>query len=319
MTCWKTLPVYVVLLSEDYHVAFANKFFRERFGESHGRRCYEYLFHRAEPCENCETFKVFKTRAPHHWEWTGPDGRNYDIHDFPFTDTDGATLVLEMGIDITERKKAEAALQSLNEALEQRVTERTTALAESEARLATVFRTSPTGIFIVRSADGLFLDVNAAYLRIIGYPAEEVLGHTSVELNLWVKPEDRDRIVSMIREQGRVDRFEVQFRRKSGEIVDLLASALSLPWGGESCILGTLTDISARKQAEAALRKSDATLRGILDATQESIWLFSPERSHTSWGIRWRWRALSGRPAKLSASISARSCLRNWPSRVWHA
>ena len=47
----ETLPVYVVLLTRDYHVAFANRFFRERFGESHGKRCFEYLFGRSEPCE----------------------------------------------------------------------------------------------------------------------------------------------------------------------------------------------------------------------------------------------------------------------------
>ncbi len=106
----ETLPVYVVLLSEDYQVPFANRFFRERFGESMGRPCFEYLFHRSEPCENCETYKVLKTKRPHRWEWTGPDGRNYDIYDFPFTDVGGSPLILEMGIDITERKRAEEAL-----------------------------------------------------------------------------------------------------------------------------------------------------------------------------------------------------------------
>ena len=105
------LPAYVVLLSPDYHVPFANRYFREHFGESHGRRCYEYLFNRTEPCESCETFTVLKTREPHHWEWTGPDGHNYDISDFPFTDIDGSTLIMEMGIDVTERKQAETALR----------------------------------------------------------------------------------------------------------------------------------------------------------------------------------------------------------------
>ena len=105
------LPAYLVLLTQDYHVAFANRFFRERFGEDCGQRCFEYLFGLTEPCENCETYKVLKTGAPHHWEWTGPDDRNYDIYDFPFKDTDGSLLIMEFGIDITERKKAEEQLK----------------------------------------------------------------------------------------------------------------------------------------------------------------------------------------------------------------
>jgi signal transduction histidine kinase len=60
---------------------------------------------------------VLKTNAPHHWEWTGPDGRIYDIFDFPFTDTDGSLLIMEMGIDITERKHAEEALRKLSSEL----------------------------------------------------------------------------------------------------------------------------------------------------------------------------------------------------------
>lgn len=111
------LPAYVVLLGMDYRVPFANRFFEERFGKSGGKRCYEYLFKRTEPCENCETFKVLKTGQPHHWEWLGPDGRNYDIHDFPFTDLDGSPLILEMGLDITQRKHAEAELKKATEQL----------------------------------------------------------------------------------------------------------------------------------------------------------------------------------------------------------
>lgn len=104
----ETLPAYVILLTQDYHVAFDNHFFRTRFGNHEGRKCYEYLFNRKEPCENCETYKVFTNGGlPHNWEWTGPDGNTYDIYDYIFTDTDGSRLILEMGIDITARKEAE--------------------------------------------------------------------------------------------------------------------------------------------------------------------------------------------------------------------
>lgn len=129
------LPAYLILLSPDYKVPFANRYFEDRFGKSDGRRCYEYLFKREEPCENCETFKVFETNLPHRWEWVGPDGRNYDIYDFPFTDIDGSQLIMEMGIDITERKRAESELQNLNQELEKRVAERTAELRSSKDRM----------------------------------------------------------------------------------------------------------------------------------------------------------------------------------------
>jgi PAS domain S-box-containing protein len=111
------LPAYVVLLTPDHHVPFANRVFRELFGESRGRRCFEYLFGRGEPCEICETYTVTKTKAPHHWEWTGPDGRIYGVYDYPFTDTDGSPLILEMGIDITERKETQRRTEATNSLL----------------------------------------------------------------------------------------------------------------------------------------------------------------------------------------------------------
>jgi len=121
----ETLPSYVALLTPDYHVPFANKYFRENFGESNGKRCYDFLFHRTEPCEICETFRVLKTMSPHSWEWTGPNAKTYDVYDFPFKDTDGSTLIMEMGIDITERKKADEEYRKLNSELEERVKHRT--------------------------------------------------------------------------------------------------------------------------------------------------------------------------------------------------
>jgi signal transduction histidine kinase len=109
------LPVYVILLNTDYQVLFANRYFREHFGEANGRQCFSYLFGRDGPCENCETFKVLRTHVPHHWEWVGPDGRNYDIYDFIFPGAGASPLIMEMGIDITDRKRAEAALLEANE------------------------------------------------------------------------------------------------------------------------------------------------------------------------------------------------------------
>ncbi len=129
------IPAYLVLLTPDHHVPFANRFFRERFGEARGQRCFEYLFGRNQPCEVCGASDALKTMTPQEWEWTGPDGRNYNVFDFPFTDVDGSTLILEVGIDITERKRAEEEIQNLNRELEQRVNKRTSQLAAANKEL----------------------------------------------------------------------------------------------------------------------------------------------------------------------------------------
>ena len=129
------LPVYVVLLTPDYHVAMDNTVFRQRFGESQGRRCFEFLFGRDSPCEVCDTYKVLADGSPHQWQWTGPDQREYNIFDFPFTDTDGSPLILEMGLDVTERNRAQAELKQLNQELDERVRRRTEALAAANREL----------------------------------------------------------------------------------------------------------------------------------------------------------------------------------------
>jgi PAS domain S-box-containing protein len=136
------MPAYIILLTPDYNVAYANRFFRERFGESEGKHCYEFLFHRDTPCEICETFKVLTDNRPRTWEWTGPDGRTYSIYDFPYKDIDGSVLIMETGIDITSEKEAESKLKDLNKRLEQRVKERTSELLMTNERLNILSQTS---------------------------------------------------------------------------------------------------------------------------------------------------------------------------------
>jgi PAS domain S-box-containing protein len=107
-------PGYIYLQAPDYSVRYANQYFVEHFGEPKGRLCYEVLWGRKEPCEVCPTFEVFDTKTPQVWEWSQtPDGRIYAIYDHPFVDSDGSELVLEIGVDITERKRVEETKDNL--------------------------------------------------------------------------------------------------------------------------------------------------------------------------------------------------------------
>jgi len=129
------LPAYLILIRPDYSVSFANKAFRDLFGNPQGKLCYQHLFKREAPCEDCQSTTVLETGRPCKWEWQGPNGRTYLVFDYPFTDTDGSSLILEIGIDISEREQAEKKLHHLNQQLEERVRQRTAQLEASEADL----------------------------------------------------------------------------------------------------------------------------------------------------------------------------------------
>jgi len=241
----ETLPVYVVLLSEDYHVPFANKFFRERFGESGGKRCYEYLFMRSEPCENCESYKVMKTNGPHHWEWTGPDNRNYDIYDFPFIDTDGSRMILEMGIDVTEQKRAQESLR------------------EASQYARNLIETSLDPLVTI-SSDGKITDVNEATIRASGLARQELIGTDFA--NYFTDSEKAQAGYQQVFEKGFVTDYPLTIRHKDGRLMDVLYNA-SVYKDSRDNVLGVFAaarDVTGQKQAEAELRRHRDNLEALV-------------------------------------------------------
>ncbi len=252
----ETLPVYVVLLTPDYHVPFANRFFRERFGESRDRCCYDYLFKRTEPCETCETFMVLKTGKPHRWEWLGPDGRNYDIHDFPFTDSDGSPLIMEVGIDITDAKRAEAALKEANETLEQRVVERTAELREARDRAEWLGRfpdENPNPVMRVL-ADGNVLYCNAASAEIPGWACE-------------VGKQLSDPFVPLLGQAMAAGKEIQQDVELGGQFYSV--AVVPIPGKGYVNVYGR--DVTERKQAEEAMLRAKQEWERTFDAVPDLI------------------------------------------------
>lgn len=257
----ETLPVYVVLLAQDHRMPFANRFFRERFGVAGGKRCFERLFNRSAACQNCESFKALQTKAPHHWEWTGPDGRSYQIHDFPFTDSDGSPMIMEMGLDITDVRQAQAALQQLNETLEQRVADRTAQLAASEQRLRQTEAIAHLGSWELDIAGGRLAWSDEVY-RIFGLAPREFAPTYAAFLER-VHPDDRAAVDeayhSSVRENR--DSYEVEhriIRKDNGAIRTVHEKCEHSRDAGGRIIrsVGMVHDITEPKWAEAVLRRS---------------------------------------------------------------
>jgi PAS domain S-box-containing protein len=106
-------------------------------------------------------------------------------------------------------------------------------LKQSEERFSKVFHANPLGLSITRLTDGQYIDVNDAFLRVFGYEREEALSQTSVQMQTWVFPKERERLVKILQDNGNIRNIETQYRRKSGEIFTALISAELIDVAGE--------------------------------------------------------------------------------------
>jgi two-component system, cell cycle sensor histidine kinase and response regulator CckA len=140
-------------------------------------------------------------------------------------------------------------IASIRDITARRAAER--ALAQSEAKFATAFRTSPDSININRLADGLFLDISDGFTATTGFTHADVAGKTSAEIAIWADPAQRDQLVASLRSDGVAHNLEMTFRRKDGSLGTGLMSARVIDIEGEPCILSITRDITDRKQADA--------------------------------------------------------------------
>ena len=115
----EAVPPLVCLLTPDYRIAFANRAFREKFGDAGERHCYEHLYGRQAPCDPCPTFSVLQTGSALRWERMTHAGDVMAVYDAPFTDVDGSPLVIEVSMDITDQRRAEKEKGVLEEHLRQ--------------------------------------------------------------------------------------------------------------------------------------------------------------------------------------------------------
>jgi len=124
------------------------------------------------------------------------------------------------------------------------------ALRESEDRYRIAFQTSIDAININRLSDGLYIDCNQALLDLLGYEREELIGRSTLTLEIWAEPSDRQTMVNLVLENGSCRNMEVRFRKKSGEIIWGEMSSSLMEIAGVDCVLSVTRDLSLAKAAE---------------------------------------------------------------------
>jgi two-component system, cell cycle sensor histidine kinase and response regulator CckA len=129
-------------------------------------------------------------------------------------------------------------------------------LRQSEERFRAAFHTSPDSIIISRLSDGLCVDVNDGFTRIMGHSRDEFIGRPSRHLNTGDDSEDRWQLVQELSAKGIVNNKEVRFRAKNNQVKTGLMSASVLDYNGVPHILSVIRDVTAIKETEKQLQQA---------------------------------------------------------------
>ncbi|HEX2965819.1 MAG TPA: PAS domain S-box protein [Syntrophorhabdaceae bacterium] len=157
-------------------------------------------------------------------------------------DSDFSVRVYGVNQDITKRKQTEELLH------------------RSEETFRKAFYTTPDSINITRLSDGMFTSINRGFTEVMGYSEDDVKGRTSIELNIWDNTDDRTKLVKGLREEGKVENLEAEFRAKNGKIVYGMMSASVIDIDGVPHILSVTRDMTQRKQSEEEKARLESQL-----------------------------------------------------------
>ncbi len=143
---------------------------------------------------------------------------------------------------------------------------------ESKEKYTLMFSTIPDAVLITRLNDGLILEVNQGFTKLLGYTQEEAEGKTTSDLNIWYDPTERARFVVLVTETGSIEDMEFQFRRKNGRLLSGLLSSKLNEVNGEQHVLNVIRDITSRKKMEDKLRENEQKYRFLTENSVDAIW-----------------------------------------------
>ncbi|HUL39360.1 MAG TPA: PAS domain S-box protein, partial [Methanomassiliicoccales archaeon] len=160
---------------------------------------------------------------------------------------------IAQGLDITERKLAEEALQ------------------ESEERFRAIAETSPVQIAVVRASDNKIVFTNPSFDDAFGYARGELNGQFAPDM--YVDFNDRDELLRAVKKQGHVRDFEVKVKRRDGTSFWVVTSVALIHYDGNEALLGASIDITERKRNEEALRKERRLLETVVNFMPAAVCL----------------------------------------------
>jgi len=211
----------------------------------------------------------------------------------PLRNADGDIIgIVGIARDITELKLIQQDLQRANDALEQRVAERTAeltatneqlqheiaereqaqeSLRANEERLRSIFEQSKDGIFIIDPANDRIIEANPMASQMLRYTPEALL-QTPVSR---IHPNDTTHLqefVHIVMQAGHAWTDELACVTSDGELIEVEVSASLLVLDGQSFILAIVRDLTERRQAQRALRESQQLYQSLVSSVDGIVW-----------------------------------------------
>ncbi|HEY0843958.1 MAG TPA: PAS domain S-box protein [Noviherbaspirillum sp.] len=159
--------------------------------------------------------------------------------------------LLSIAEDITEKRRAEEALSL------------------SEAKFAGAFQCNPDSISISRMRDGVMIDVNQTFEEISGYSRDESVGKTAVDLNIWVYPHQRQKLMQGLNASKMVRNFEWDMRTKYGTLRKCMTNATIFSAGSERYMLAVIRDVTDQRLLEERKAEADRALLRLAQGTRD--------------------------------------------------
>lgn len=211
----------------------------------------KYLSEKTHQTVNAD-FSVFCTEAmqgiapQYEWTYLRKDGSTFPVNLKVTTlkNQDGQTTgFMGIAIDISEIKTA-------------------------EKKFSFFYQLSPDIVGITQLSTGMFIDINPAFSSLTGYSNHETVGKTSLELNIWGNPNDRNQLIAMLNKDNEVSNFEILMRTKTGQILTTLFSARKINFNNEDCMLFVVRDITQRKKDEEEIIQNESRLKSMVNIMQ---------------------------------------------------
>jgi PAS domain S-box-containing protein len=140
---------------------------------------------------------------------------------------------------------------------------------EARDNLEQIFDTIPDAVSITRATDGRVVRVNQGFTALSGFTRTDMLGKSSLDVNIWKDPADRKSMITTLNETGSCDNMEAVFQRKDGSHLFGVMSAKGMALQGVPHIISVTRDITERKQAEEELREYSRKLEAATSEAHE--------------------------------------------------